>query len=949
MLLNARSLREKSKRITLEAFIEYEEIEVLIITETWWQEQFPSAILQLQNFTLAARCDRIAQSIRSPGGDVAIYVKKNINFHSVSINNIQNYSQIAGIRIKDLQIVGVYRKPCNNWALDKRTCDFIADKYTNDNIIIAGDTNLPYTDWKAQRFPSRPSRCWRDLCHQMSLEQIVEDPTHEKGNLLDCIFVKSSNRMITGKPEVDRDIFTNGFTDHYCVKACVRVVVKREVQEKEVLDEKNMDWEKYKEETKNYRVIPKVDRQEEANGKWNEINSCLVIARDTVGKKKVIKLGKSPVWMSHDLQKAMRKDQRLRKLTKQPSSERLKKRRISKWKFHHKGLQKRIKESRVNFEIKKVAEYKKDSKALFRDMKRARGGECKQLPVNSPDGAALVTNVEKAVAFQNRFLSVYTKPKEEEEEIIWTENWGLNDIEFSPNDIKKVIKDMKIDSSPGKDRIGAKYYKNADLSVVFALTDLYNHSMKNTDIPTDFLNSMVIPIWKNKGSISDISKYRQITMEITGFKIMIALITHRINAHLEENGMVDGWQHGFQKKKSTTTNLMTSWEYISKIVDDGGGIISISLDFSNAFDSLDLNQLMLALQSKGIGGKLGAFIEKWLKTRSQFVNIDGEKSHSAICGSGVAQGSHAAPTLFCILLSYIIGKIDLTPYEEEIDAKILSFADDTRILLQSSSLRHHQMAQTLLDTLNTEFKKAGLTLNASKSIEVIYGKNMLPYPFVIDGEEVEIKNQSLELGCLFTNNMSFKDQLERNVNKASGFVFTVMNTMKVRNFSTLKKLYMTYFVPILLYASQLFVGDYIYTREALYASFRQFWRLGNGQIIPGKKILDPYQIAIKNNLTFLFQILRGENCLEASQFVTQIGGITRSASNKMLLVPENKTRIRDSFFTTSTVKWYNELPLNIKESESTNIFKKRVTEHVQDAFKRIDFDYRPLRVRFGQY
>ena len=943
MTLNARSLIEKGRRDIIEASIQFENHDILIFTETWWRDFIPSSILEFHNYSLAARSDRSTDPTKQihTGGGVAIYVKLGIKYHSITNFNIQDYAQVAGIKIRDLQIVGVYRKPGDNFAFDQRLCEIISSTYTSDSVVIGGDMNLPHTDWDREIYKSRPAKRWGELVQEMALQQLVRGSTQDKGNQLDCIFVRSSECLNATDLKVENDLFTT-LTDHFCISLNIEVIVNRDVKVKTVLDEKNMDWEKFKDSTRSSDILPSVQISSNPIEIWNKISGCILSARDSSCPTKEVKLGKSPAWISPSLQRSLRKEKRLRKLSNQISNGDVMRRRKRAWKFHHRILKKQVKKSRYDYEVKKILSYQKDSKSLFRDMKKARNAQTRDLPISSPDGAPLESNKDKAQAFQNQFLSVYSEPTDIDFQ--WPDNWGLNDIRFTPEEIKEEIKGMKSDSSPGKDRIGPLYYKNCDISVVIALCELYNCMFENTEFPPDFLNSVVIPIWKNKGKQSDVCTYRQITLLCVAFKIMESIIIKRIKAHLEDFDLNDKWQHGFQSKKSTITNLMTTWEYLSQTVDSGGGATCVSLDFSNAFDTLDLNHLLLALKSKGIGGKLGAFLEKWLKQRTQFVQVEGEVSTSATCGSGVPQGSHGGPTYFSILLSYVIENLPLDGAEKEVNMNIISFADDTRVTFEITSERHLLIAQRTLDILSESFKKVGLKLNASKSTVVVYGNNYLLRPLMIDGAAVQESNQSLELGCIFSNSMSFKNQLERNIAKAAAFVYTIRNSMKVRTYSVLKKLYMTYFCPIVLYASQIWAGDYVYIREALYRSFRNFWRLGNGKIVPTSDILDPYQLSLQNSLTFLFQSLRGENCLTHSNMFIEIEGVTRSATNGLLLIPKNRTKIRDAFYTTYIVNLFNNLPCSLRQSCSTNVFKKNLKEYIKLEFQRKDFDYRPVRV-----
>ena len=155
---------------------------------------------------------------------------------------------------------------------------------------------------------------------------------------------------------------------------------------------------------------------------------------------------------------------------------------------------------------------------------------------------------------------------------------------------------MKRSAAPGPDGIGPAYYKEADISLIFALCEFYTQCMDVTELPESFLCSKVITIWKNKGSISDIGTHRGITLCNIPLKICESVILSVLNAYLEEFNMIDDFQHGFQRRRSTITNLFETWDFLSKQVDIGQSWVSLSVDFSCAFDSLSIFHLLQALK-----------------------------------------------------------------------------------------------------------------------------------------------------------------------------------------------------------------------------------------------------------------------------------------------------------------------------------------------------------------
>ena len=131
MTFNATSIRSKARRDIIETVSEIEDFDLLIITETWLTEDFADGMISFSRYNLAVRSDRFKTSScnKPPGGGVAILIKKGIKYHSPKSVNINNYAEVAAIKIKELRIVGVYRKPGDNASFDTRLKDYIVSNF----------------------------------------------------------------------------------------------------------------------------------------------------------------------------------------------------------------------------------------------------------------------------------------------------------------------------------------------------------------------------------------------------------------------------------------------------------------------------------------------------------------------------------------------------------------------------------------------------------------------------------------------------------------------------------------------------------------------------------------------------------------------------------------------------------------------------------------------------
>jgi len=102
----------------------------------------------------------------------------------------------------------------------------------------------------------------------------------------------------------------------------------------------------------------------------------------------------------------------------------------------------------------------------------------------------------------------------------------------------------------------------------------------------------------------------------------------------------------------------------------------IYLDFQKAFYKVPHGRLVLKLDAHGIGGEILKWVENWLSERKQRVILGGEFTEWRDILSGVPQGSVLGPLLFIIYINDI---------DDDINSKLLKFADDTKIYFKVNS------------------------------------------------------------------------------------------------------------------------------------------------------------------------------------------------------------------------------------------------------------------------
>jgi len=152
---------------------------------------------------------------------------------------------------------------------------------------------------------------------------------------------------------------------------------------------------------------------------------------------------------------------------------------------------------------------------------------------------------------------------------------------------------------------------------------------------------------------------------------------HAIATYLRQVWGANDWlyegQHGFRPGYSCESQVITVCKDIADMLDNGGRMDAIIVDFSKAFDLVLHGRLLVKIANLGVEARVVEWIKQFLTGRMQRVRVGGVLSEEVRVLSGVPQGSVLGPLLF---LAYVndIGR--------NIESNIRLFADDCVIYRQ---------------------------------------------------------------------------------------------------------------------------------------------------------------------------------------------------------------------------------------------------------------------------
>ena len=233
--------------------------------------------------------------------------------------------------------------------------------------------------------------------------------------------------------------------------------------------------------------------------------------------------------------------------------------------------------------------------------------------------------------------------------------------QISVIETQTIINNLKCKISTGTDNVSQLLLKTLS----------HTSSLSKGIFPNKLKIAKIIPIFKN-GDEYDINNYRLISLLPSISKVFENIVYNQIFQYFTINKLFKTNQYGFRAEHSTELALSDLIDRILLYLYQKKISITIFIDLSKAFDTIDHSILISKMKYFGINNTELDWIKCYLLNRQQYVEFDDFQSNTGTITTGVPQGSVPGP-LICII--YIN---DLTTFSTKITP--IMYPDDTTLL-----------------------------------------------------------------------------------------------------------------------------------------------------------------------------------------------------------------------------------------------------------------------------
>lgn len=460
------------------------------------------------------------------------------------------------------------------------------------NTYVLGDFNYNVSRKNVKSFQKRHTKefsCFCDFLSRNNLNQLVSEPTHKTGSTLDLVCAPSNNNVT--KVTVEGQFAET--CDHLMINVVLNIEHDRSYDKRVKKNFYKADYlkiNKFLQEQDWNSLLDSDDIEELYNAFVKQIQRSIeAYVPDQILTNKLR--------IPKHLKSLLLKKKKLYKNSKTNASA---KEQYQKAENLYKQLSKKHRDS-----VERQVLSSGSTKRFFNFVNKRLKSRGFIPPLINPQNVSVVTDaVEKADLLNSYFSKTFQQDDEDiSHQHLPNLEVGLDmpHVYVEQQDIRFAIRNLKSSVSKTPEDIPALYVKRTLTNLLLPLEIIYNKSLRQGKVPSLWKRAIVIPLHK-KGIRSMPSNYRPVSLTSVFSRLLESIISRKITGHLTINNLLSKMQHGFMKRRNTSTNQLLMLNVLTQNFDKNIQTDLILLDFSKAFDVVPHTKLFSVLKCYGIEG-----------------------------------------------------------------------------------------------------------------------------------------------------------------------------------------------------------------------------------------------------------------------------------------------------------------------------------------------------------